>query len=335
MTARRDLKAIIRERQQKTGESYTAARAHVMRQRAELLGLPPEKPKPATEERIDAAILKVNSRSVRVRLLGSDEQLTYRTSDVWKVVPGQVVTLAIKRRWLWRGDACASGKLETIRIDARRLGLSPLPLDGGELDDISETTEPYRRPDPYAPLWRKFTAKPRPSYEFDGIAWGALPGLDEEENPTCDAAELVEMGDIEGAQDILMDVLATDLRCLDAHAHLGNLEFDHFPERALAHYEVGIRIGELSLPEGFDGLLVWGRIYNRPFLRCLHGFGLCLWRLGKAEEARRAFERILSLNPSDNQGVRFCWEDVRNGMSWQESQDREEAAYAARSGRAH
>jgi hypothetical protein len=30
MTAHRDLKRIIRERQSKTGESYTAARVHVM-----------------------------------------------------------------------------------------------------------------------------------------------------------------------------------------------------------------------------------------------------------------------------------------------------------------
>jgi len=34
MTAHRDLKRIIRERQSKTGESYTAARVHVMRERA-------------------------------------------------------------------------------------------------------------------------------------------------------------------------------------------------------------------------------------------------------------------------------------------------------------
>src|SRR5438132_14435850 len=39
MTVKRDLKSIIRERQQKTGESYTAARSHVMRERAKLLGL--------------------------------------------------------------------------------------------------------------------------------------------------------------------------------------------------------------------------------------------------------------------------------------------------------
>jgi hypothetical protein len=38
MTAHRDLKKLIRERRAKTGESYTAARAHVMREREALNG---------------------------------------------------------------------------------------------------------------------------------------------------------------------------------------------------------------------------------------------------------------------------------------------------------
>src|SRR5260370_42407953 len=42
MTAQSDLKKLIRERQQKTGESYTAARVHVMRARSERLGVPPD-----------------------------------------------------------------------------------------------------------------------------------------------------------------------------------------------------------------------------------------------------------------------------------------------------
>ena len=94
----------------------------------------------------------------------------------------------------------------------------------------------------------------------------------------------------------------------------------------MVHYEIGIRIGELSLPAGFDGLLVWGLIYNRPFLRCLHGYGLCLWRLGRVAEALATFERILSLNPNDNQGVRFCWHNLREGRSWEEMEADEEAA---------
>ena len=210
------------------------------------------------------------------------------------------------------------------RIDIEKLALEPLPLEGGELEDVASYSDPYRRPDPYAPLWKKLTAKPRPSLEFDGIAWGAFPGADPEENPTCDAAELSEAGDHEGARELLMEALGTDLRCLDAHAHLGNLLFDLSPQRAIVHYEIGVRIGELSLPAGFDGLLIWGRLYNRPFLRCLHGYGLCQWRLGRTPQAQQVFERILSLNPNDNQGVRFCWYNLRRRRRWEEMQELQE-----------
>ena len=335
MTAHRDLKSIIRERQKKTGESYTAARAHVMRDRAALLGADVETPTIATPVRVDAAVLKVNRQSARVRVLGVQDQLTFRSGDIWgmvPVVPGHVVTLVVERRWSWRGDAYASGRIENPRIDVGKLGLVPLPLTGGELEDVASHSEPYRRSDPYARLWKKLTATPRPAYEFDGIAWGAFPGRSADENPTCDAAELMEAGDDEGARDILMETLGADLRCLDAHAHLGNLVFDGAPERAIVHYELGMRIGELSLPPRFDGLLLWGQLYNRPFLRCLHGYGLCLWRLGRLEDATRVFERLLALNPNDNQGVRFCWGYARKGRSWDEMQARDEAERAARRG---
>ena len=270
--------------------------------------------------------------SARVRLLGQDGQITFRSSSRGSLAPGQVATVVLEKRWTWRGDAYANGRVESARTDVTMLGLEPLPLEGGELEDVASRAEPYRRPDPYARLWKKLTSKPRPSFEFDGIALGALPGFDVDENPTCDAAELAEAGDYDGARKLLMDVLCTELRCIDAHAHLGNWEFDRSPKRAMVHYDIGIRIAELSLPPGFDGLLLWGHTHNRPFLRCLHGHGLCLWRLGEHSAATQVFERILSLNPNDNQGTRFCWDDVRQGRPWEA---RQEAVRAERQGTLH
>ena len=64
-------------------------------------------------------------------------------------------------------------------------------------------------------------------------------------------------------------------------------------------------------------MLPWGLIDNRPFLRCLHGVGLSLWRLGKTREAAAAFRKMLWLNPGDNQGARFELADVEADKTWQ------------------
>jgi len=366
MTTKRDLKSIIRVRQAKTGESYTAARVHVMRERAQRLGIPdephvanppmtplhateptatqaptiePEPPDPESsttpigqpQAPVEAAVLKVGAWSTaRIRILGEDEQITLRSRDVFLLAPGQIITLRIEKRWMHRGDAYASGTIERARVDVGKLGLEPLPLSGGDLVDLRDHYEHVRDPDPYAPLWRRLTAEPRAWYEMDGIAWGAFPDGDPDGDPTSDAAELAAAGDLDGARELLMDTLLRDMRCLDAHAHLGNHLFNRSPQRALMHYEIGIQIGELSLPDGFDGVLPWGSLYNRPFLRCLHGYALCLWRLDHTEEAIQVFERILALNPNDNQGARFCWNDARQGKTWEQMQAEESAEEARR-----
>jgi len=327
MTTNKDVKKRIRDRQAKTGEAYSTAHLHVMNERAALLA--PDLP--TGPARLDAIVLKVNQQSARIRIPGEAGEVTFRSADLFDVVPAHVVTLAIEKRWTWHDDDYASGKVESARIDIPTLGLQPLPLEGGELEDIRDYSEPYEDDEPYGRMWKKLTAKPRPSYEFHEIAWGQLPGLeDAEDNPTCTAAELRELGRVAEARKLLMETLGKDLRVLDAHAGLGNMEFESLPKRALLHYELGIRIGELSLPPDFDGLLTWGRIYNRPFLRCLHGYGLCLWRSKDFAGAQRVFERILSLNPTDNQGVRACWQDVREGRAWEEMNAEEERVHTER-----
>jgi tetratricopeptide (TPR) repeat protein len=136
-------------------------------------------------------------------------------------------------------------------------------------------------------------------------------------DPILESIDLKESGDREGARETLMKLCEEDLRSLDAHAHLGNLVFDSEIEHAIRHYEVGLRIGELSMGEGFEGLPPWGHVNNRPFLRCMHGYGLCLWRMGRFDEAGNVFERMLWLNPSDNQGVRWLLDTVRRRKAWE------------------
>lgn len=317
MTAKRDLKARIRARQEKTGESYTAARAHVLREQAALFATSPAAP--ASPDRLEAVVLKIGARNARLRLLGERSELTFRSRDFWRLIPGQIVTLHLTRRWTFGRDACASGRFVQARVDLAKLGLEPLPLvDRGILSGYPYS-DPDAVPDTYAQLEEHFSPKPRHSYEFDGIAFGERPDAEGGENLTNTAAMYLQDGDYQTARELVMEELHRDLRILDAHSVLGRIAFDHDPARALQHYEMGARIGELSLPRDFDGYLPWGMLHNRPYLRCLHGMGLCLWRLERYAAARAIFERMLALNPGDNQGARFCLEDVMEGRRWEET----------------
>jgi hypothetical protein len=106
-----------------------------------------------------------------------------------------------------------------------------------------------------------------------------------ERNDVVQLPLTIDRGQIARAKKLLERLLVMDVRCLDAHAHLGNLAFDSQVRTALDHYQRGVLIGELSLGETFEGVLPWGMIDNRPFLRCLSGLGLCLWRLNRSYSA--------------------------------------------------
>ena len=213
------------------------------------------------------------------------------------------------------GHPYLSGDIVSTRLDVLSLALVPLRLeDQGRWDPDEE----YRGEpgDPIEAWAQPIIARgPRQDFEMEQVVPGADPD-DPDSDPITESNELRDAGDRRNARRVLMRLCEADLRCLDAHAHLGHSVFDHTPGEAIRHYEVGVRIGELSLGKNFDGVLSWGHIDNRPFLRCLHGYGLCCWRLGRFDEAERTFDRMLWLNPSDNQGARFLIGAVRARMPW-------------------
>lgn len=276
------------------------------------------RPQKATEDDIDMTrdveliAVAVKGNAVSCRLPGKDRVITIRTTRLWDLVPGEIINVAPRKQWRYEGHPYLSGEIKAWRLDIPALGLIPLKLKERGMRDPKD----HYWGEPNEPMeeWTKpiLSRGPRPGYEMEQV----LPGEDPD-NPDTDpilkAVELKEAGDYLGAHRMLMALLATDLRCLDAHAHLGNLVFDHSPEKAIRHYEVGVRIGDLSLREGFNGVLHWGHINNRPFLRCMHGYGLCLSRLGRHKEAEEVFTRMLWLNPTDNQGVRFLLGKVKEG----------------------
>ena len=268
---------------------------------------------------IELVVLSVKERAARCRFPGSEGVITLRTSQLWDLVPGEIAVVSPRKQWSYAGHPYLSGEIESTRLDAAALGLAPLKLeDQGtwhpEEHYWGEADEPIEK-------WAKpiIARGPRQAFGMQSILPGREPD-DFDSDPICEANDLKDSGDHRAARNLLMKLCDADLRCLDAHAHLGNYDFDKDAKIAMRHYAVGMRIGELSLGSDFDGLLPWGHIDNRPFLRCMHGFGLCLWRMGRFEEAERILGRMLWLNPADNQGVRFILDEVCARTSWKDRQ---------------
>lgn len=264
---------------------------------------------------VELIALVVKERVARCRLLGSERMITLRAAGLWNVTPGQIVTVEPRKQWRYGGHPYLSGEIKNTRIDVPALGLVPLRLEEfGEWDpaDHDWGDEGEGPAEWAAPI---IAAGPRPQFEMEQVLPGDDPH-DRDGDPILESNALKARGEVDAAHEILVGMLDADLRSLDAHVHLGNFSFETSPRKANGHYEVGFRIGESSLGEGFCGVLPWGLIDNRPYLRCVHSYALCCWRLGEHDEAASLFERMLWLNPTDNQGARSLLPAVRAGESW-------------------
>lgn len=286
--------------------------------------LPAKKPK-ATEDEIiigrdiQLIVLSVKRNAISCRILASEHILTLRPSWVWETTPGEIVTVSPQRTWRYANHPYLAGEIKASRTDIPALGLTPLKLHEMGVWDPKEHY--WGEPDEPIEAWARPIIKrgSRPEYEMEQI----LPGQDPDNpdtDPILEAVDMKEAGNLRKARHMLMEILKSDLRCLDAHAHLGNFAFDRDPDTAVRHYDMGVKIGELSLGKDFTGLLPWGFIDNRPFLRCLHGYGLCLWRFSRMRDAEKVFTRMLWLNPTDNQGARFNLHNVKDQRPWHEEE---------------
>ena len=95
--------------------------------------------------------------------------------------------------------------------------------------------------------------------------------------------------------------------CVDAYVLLGDdLAVDNHEK--LTYYQQGVEAGEKFLGSTYfeenEGHF-WGFVETRPYMRALAGVSNCLWVIGEREEAIEILHRMLTLNPGDNQGIRY------------------------------
>ncbi|MFN2506354.1 MAG: cytoplasmic protein, partial [Acidimicrobiales bacterium] len=153
-------------------------------------------------------------------------------------------------------------------------------------------------------------------FEMDQV----IPGLEEGDwdcDPVADAAELHRAGADGQATRLLEDLIAQDERCIDAWVHLGNVALDvKGPKAAVGLYDRGVAIAEESLPPDFCGVLAWSLVDNRPFLRALHGLGLCAWRQRRWDDAEYIFLARAWLDGAGTWDAIWCLDQVRARLRW-------------------
>ena len=129
------------------------------------------------------------------------------------------------------------------------------------------------------------------------------------------ALDTWEKGHDEVAEKMLRAVVAECPHHIDALHHLSLIYREQGREtEAYICCQAAVGIGLHALPQKFSwktARMEWLWLENRPFLRAYHSLGV--WNLGNAryDEAIGIFRRLLSVNPNDNQGVRYllphCW----------------------------
>ena len=263
---------------------------------------------------IEVVAIAVKRVAIRCKIVSTEHPITFR--KVRNEVEGEILTIMPSKVWRYQKTHYITGEIKSKRIDIPALNIEPLALN--EMGVWNPEEEYWEEADDLLNKYFKAIIDfgVRKSYEMDQI----IPFQDPEDfdsDPILEAADFHGCGNHMEAFKIMEKILTTDLRCLDAHAYLGNWEFNSTNEpykmtvdKARKHYEVGFNIGELSLAKDFNGVLPWGCINNRPYFRCMHGYGLSLWRIGQTEEARKIFERMLWLNPMTTNGrwhlICFC-----------------------------
>ncbi len=215
-------------------------------------------------------ILEVHSGTVLAQPLDGVRPVTLRIRTSSKYIENELIVV--------EPPASGSSGEELVQVHASRVDPTFI---GGEVPKL-------------VPLGEDMEHEFQPSVSF-------------EEGEEFDAAlELFRAGDYSQVTKRIREFIKRFPYHVDSYHHLGIIETDRGRRsRALKYFEMGYRIGLLSIPNDFEERLPWLCLENRPFLRAAHGYGLALEHARRHLEAAEVYHQILTFNPNDNQGIRY------------------------------
>ena len=129
------------------------------------------------------------------------------------------------------------------------------------------------------------------------------------------ALDTWEAGHVESAKKMLRAIIEECPNHIDACHHL-SLIYEEQGRKLEAYVfcQTAVSIGLQAIPKKFkweQSIVTWGLLNNRPFLRAYHNLGLWHFHNDRYDDAIEIFERLLFVNPDDNQRVRYllpiCW----------------------------
>src|SRR5262245_61736911 len=133
--------------------------------------------------------------------------------------------------------------------------------------------------------------------------------MESEARKLCDMGrEFLDRGEPEEALRCYERAIDVDPENPDAWCGRGKAAYDLGRlERADRDFRRALRFAQRELESGSEkkGRRWWADPATRPYLRALHGHGLCRFWLGAYEDAAKVFRRLLKLAPTDPLDVRF------------------------------
>lgn len=149
--------------------------------------------------------------------------------------------------------------------------------------------------------------------QYDDKDWDFVYSIDDEYFDTFFyATELLGEND-KKCEALLRELIQNQPYFIDAYTYLGlamknqgNKEYSQMIEKA---YHLAME----SVPEEFDfekHQVSWYNMDNRPFLRALEAYATECYEKKEYQVARDIFRKIISINPSDNQGVKYSLMEI-------------------------